>query len=100
MKTIEIKQKLVEEALDQLKAAQQDSYVQSTQNVIDELELALRQPIVMRSCFNCKNYHSFQGDGDVVCHTYCSLRDEIDFTYTNSIDEKKVANECELYETD
>ena len=30
MKIIEIKQKLVEEALDQLKAAQQDSYVQST----------------------------------------------------------------------
>lgn len=47
MKTIEIKQKLVEEALDQLKAAQQDSYVQSTQNVIDELELALRQPHVV-----------------------------------------------------
>ena len=47
MKTIEIKQKLVEEALDQLKAAQQDSYVQSTQNVIDELELALRQPPVI-----------------------------------------------------
>lgn len=49
MKTIEIKQKLVEEALDQLKAAQQDSYVQSTQNVIDELELALRQPPVSNS---------------------------------------------------
>lgn len=49
MKTIEIKQKLVEEALDQLKAAQQDSYVQSTQNVIDELELALRQPHVSGS---------------------------------------------------
>jgi len=50
MKTIEIKQKLVEEALDQLKAAQQDSYVQSTQNVIDELELALRQrPVISRS---------------------------------------------------
>lgn len=48
MKTIEIKQKLVEEALDQLKAAQQDRYVQSTQNVIDELELALRQPPVVR----------------------------------------------------
>jgi len=47
MKTIEIKQKLVEEALDQLKAAQQDSYVQSTQNVIDELELALHQPPVI-----------------------------------------------------
>lgn len=46
MKTIEIKQQLVEEALDQLKAAQQDSYVQSTQNVIDELELALSQPPV------------------------------------------------------
>lgn len=43
METIKIKQKLVEEALDQLKAAQQDSYVQSTQNVIDELELALRK---------------------------------------------------------
>lgn len=47
MKTIEIKQKLVEEALDQLKSAQQDVYVQSTQNVIDELELALRQPSVI-----------------------------------------------------
>ena len=47
MVKIEIKRKLVEEALDQLKAAQQDCYVESTQNVIDELELALRQPAVM-----------------------------------------------------
>lgn len=46
MKTIEIKQKLLEEALDQLKAAQQDCYVESTQNIIDELEVALRQPLV------------------------------------------------------
>jgi hypothetical protein len=52
MKTIEIKQKLVEEALDQLKAAQQDSYVQSTQNVIDELELALRQPLVTNRTYS------------------------------------------------
>lgn len=54
MKTIEIKQKLVEEALDQLKAAQQDRYVQSTQNVIDELELALRQPPVSGSVCTCE----------------------------------------------
>lgn len=70
------------------------------QNLQEPRKQALNIPVVMRSCFNCKNYHSFQGDGDVVCHTYCSLRDEIDFTYTNSIDEKKVANECELYEND
>lgn len=45
---------MVEEALDQLKAAQQDSYVQSTQNVIDELEVALRQPLVIGSvCGGC-----------------------------------------------
>jgi len=63
MKTIEIKQKLVEEALDQLKAAQQDRYVQSTQNVIDELELALRQyNVVGRSeqlkCGNANQKHA------------------------------------------
>lgn len=68
-------------------------------NLKNEKQCAIHD--VMRSCFNCKNYHSFQGDGDVVCHTYCSLRDEIDFTYTkNNIDEKKVANECDLYEAD
>jgi|LakMenEpi03Aug12_release.lakeMendotaPanAssembly.Ray.scaffolds.fasta_scaffold3092431_1 hypothetical protein len=55
---------------------------------------------VMRSCFNCRNLHSFQGDGDVVCHTYCSERDEIDYTYSNKIDDKKVANECTLYVKD
>ena len=57
MKTIEIKQKLLEEALDQLKAAQQDCYVESTQNIIDELELALRQPPVISSvCDLCNGY--------------------------------------------
>lgn len=70
------------------------------QNLNKPQSSALNIADVMRSCFNCKNYHSFQGDGDVVCHTYCSLRDEIDFTFTNNIDEKKVANECELYEAD
>lgn len=49
METITIKRKLVEDALDQLKAAQQDSYVQSTQNVIDDLEVALREPPVIKS---------------------------------------------------
>ena len=77
MKTIEIKQKLVEEALDQLKAAQQDSYVQSTQNVIDELELALRQPLVMRSVccreelvrFKTYGYDECCGCGKTYRHT-------------------------------
>ncbi len=49
MKTIEVKRRLVEEALDQLKGAQQDCYVLSTQNVIDELEVVLRQPDVIKS---------------------------------------------------
>jgi hypothetical protein len=69
MKTIEIKQKLVEEALDQLKAAQQDSYVQSTQNVIDELELALRQPPDIGSVCRCKkcNCEIINDVGDSLC---------------------------------
>jgi hypothetical protein len=72
MKTIEIKQKLLEEALDQLKAAQQDSYVQSTQNVIDELELVLRQPPVGgRSEQLCQHswvkHPSHQKIGAMVC---------------------------------
>lgn len=41
---IKIKRKLIEEALDQLKAAQQDTYVGSTQIVINDLETALRKP--------------------------------------------------------
>lgn len=49
MKTIEVKRQLLEEALDQLKGAQQDCYVLSTQNVIDELEVVLRQPDVIKS---------------------------------------------------
>jgi hypothetical protein len=52
METITVKRKLVEEALDQLKAAQQDSYVQSTQNVIDELEVALRKNVVAIKIIN------------------------------------------------
>lgn len=67
-------------------------------NLKQEQQCAIHDTIC--SCFNCKNYHSFQGDGDIVCHTYCSLRDEIDFTFTNSIDAKKLANECEFYEAD
>ena len=54
MKTIEVKRQLLEEALDQLKGAQQDSYVLSTQNVIDELEAVLRQPDVIKSVCRCK----------------------------------------------
>lgn len=49
MKTIEVKRQLLEEVLDQLKGAQQDCYVLSTQNVIDELEVVLRQPDVIKS---------------------------------------------------
>ena len=49
MKTIEVKRQLLTEALDQLKGAQQDCYVLSTQNVIDELEVVLRQPDVIKS---------------------------------------------------
>ncbi len=46
MKTVEIKQRLAEEILDQLEGAQKDSYVQSTENVINDLKQALRIPIV------------------------------------------------------
>lgn len=51
MKTIEVKRQLLEEALDQLWAAQQDKYVLSRQNVIGELEVVLRRPVVTCSYF-------------------------------------------------
>tara|TARA_R110002095_G_scaffold39851_2_gene36735 strand:+ start:1096 stop:1266 length:171 start_codon:yes stop_codon:yes gene_type:complete len=35
---VEVKEELIKEALDQLKAAQLDKYVQSTENVINELQ--------------------------------------------------------------
>ena len=51
---IQIKRKLLEEALDQLKAAQQDSYVQSTEMIINEIEVVLRQPAVINLvCDKC-----------------------------------------------
>jgi hypothetical protein len=53
MKTIEVKRQLLEEALDQLKKAQQDCYVLCTQNVIDELEVVLRQPDIVKCQVNC-----------------------------------------------
>lgn len=68
MKTIEIKQKLVEEALDQLKAAQRDSYVESTQNVIDELELALRQTDIVRELKCQHDWHTFFNKGYRKCN--------------------------------
>jgi hypothetical protein len=46
MKTIEVKRQLVEEILDQLKGAQQDCYVESTEMIIDEVKVVLRQPDV------------------------------------------------------
>ena len=46
METITIKRKLVEDALKELKAAQIDLFVQSTQNIIDDLEASLRPPSV------------------------------------------------------
>ena len=61
MKTIEVKRQLLEEALDQLKGAQQDCYVLSTQNVIDELEVVLRQPDVIKSV--CQ--HNFYYNGGI-----------------------------------
>ena len=45
METITIKRKLAEDALSELKLAQADHFVQSTQEIIDELEAALRPPI-------------------------------------------------------
>lgn len=54
----------------------------------------------IRSCFNCKKLHSFQGEGDVVCHVYCSEKDEIDYTFSNSLDPKRIAKECPFYEKD
>jgi hypothetical protein len=48
MKTrqVEVKRQLLEEALDQLKRAQQDCYVLATASIINELEAVLRQPDV------------------------------------------------------
>ena len=46
MKTVEIKQRLAEEILDQLEGAQKDNYVQSTENVINDLKQALRIPVI------------------------------------------------------
>jgi hypothetical protein len=51
------------------------------ENTKNEKQCAIHD--VMRSCFNCRNLHSFQGDGDVVCNTYCSERYEIDYIFTN-----------------
>lgn len=41
MEIIQVKYKLLKDALDQLNAAQQDKFVLTTQNVIDELEVVL-----------------------------------------------------------
>ena len=46
METIQIKRNLAEEILDQLKGAQADQYVQSTENVINDLNQALHIPFV------------------------------------------------------
>ena len=55
MKMIEIKRQLLEEILDQLKGAQQDYYVESTEMIINEVKVVLRQPDVIKSVGNGKN---------------------------------------------
>ena len=47
------------------------------------------------SCYICKNLISFQPD--VVCFVECSVRDEIDFTFSGSPNPEIVAENCELY---
>ena len=56
METILVERRLVEEILDQLKAAQEDYYVKGTEMIIDEIEAVLRQPDVIKSvCRVCKS---------------------------------------------
>lgn len=45
MKTVEINRRLLTEALTHLKLAQEDSYVEETQDVINELQKVLQQPV-------------------------------------------------------
>ena len=75
MKTIEVKRQLLEEILDQLKGAQNDCYVLSTANVIDELEVVLRQPDVIKSvCFTkkpCTCKRALEADGFIDCDNSC-----------------------------
>lgn len=83
---------MVEEALDQLKAAQQDVYVQSTQNVIDELEVALHQPLIVRSALS-KYSPEFERD----FKWYLSMRSKFSFDgafdYTNKKGQPIVVND-------
>lgn len=55
---IQIEKTLVEEALDQLKAAQEDCYLESTQHVIDGLEQTLRR--YEETSFECNAYAQYQ----------------------------------------
>lgn len=49
---IQIKRQLLEEILDQLKDAQSDRYVESTQSIIDEVEVVLCQPDIINTFDN------------------------------------------------
>jgi len=71
MKTIEIKQTLAEEIVDQLEGAQKDCYVQSTENVINDLKQALRiHDVVGRSGqLVCVHPYSDVYQSDTEC--YC-----------------------------
>lgn len=70
MKTITITKKLAEDILDQLKDVQADCYVQDTQDIIDELNQALRiHDVVGRSeqlphpdCDEACYYHCTKGE--------------------------------------
>lgn len=43
MKTVQVKRELIEEVIAQLQGAQSDSYVESTEEIIDELKVVLKQ---------------------------------------------------------
>jgi predicted nuclease of restriction endonuclease-like RecB superfamily len=43
MKTVQVKRELIEEVIAQLQGAQSDSYVEYTEEIIDELKVVLKQ---------------------------------------------------------
>ena len=77
MKTIIVKRKLIEEALEHLMGAQRDKYVLSTQNVIDELKIELRQPDIAKS--NCIRCEREKETNEIVKHLcYRCLKEELE----------------------
>ncbi len=51
-----------------------------------------------RSCYICKNLISHQPD--VICYVECSIRNNIDYTFSGSPNPETVAKDCEFFEED